>query len=686
MTSLPKLLTPGELHLSVRTYVSAIVASVLIPALLIAGWLATVAAAAHRSDLEQAAHGKVREIAAAIDREIISAEDLLMALATSPLLQNKDFENFYGQAVAVARRLDVLIAVRSLAAHQQLLNTGLPWGASLAEGANVPWTEPEQRQLLSGKPAVSDVFFGRLSNQMQIAVTLPVVRDSRVDLVISVGIRLERFADIVKSLDLSADQTAIVIDRTGTIITRTEKNEEFAGTKVVSPVPMPLPEVDHGKNRQGTAVHWYNRRSEVTGWIISISIPDSVLEAPSKFAVASFSVAGGLLLLSAVLLAHSLGGRLSHSVGRRLSVASAALAASEDQRLFAIEAAEVGTWHWDAATGQLTWSDSLRRIIGVAPGTPANRDVLKDCVHPADWPMIRQILGHALDEDGEDRFELDFRVVAPGSPEARWVRAKGRVGRDAFGRPLHVRGVLQDITARKAAEAERDALRRRHIQAQEEERLRLAHELHDQTGQSLTAALLELKGIETHARGIDRSRIRLLRVQLEQMGRTLHHIAWELRPASIDEVGLAGALSNYLSEWSAQFGIETDFHCDDTGIDALPDYSRTSIYRIVQECLTNIAKHAVGATLVSVVMERHDGVLQVMIEDNGSGFDVGAKGLGAKGLGAKAEADDKRRGLGLPGMSERLSLIGGSLEIESSVGGGTTVFVRIPIQLESTAA
>ena len=125
-----------------------------------------------------------------------------------------------------------------------------------------------------------------------------------------------------------------------------------------------------------------------------------------------------------------------------------------------------------------------------------------------------------------------------------------------------------------------------------------------------------------------------------------------------------------------QYRIEVDFHCDDSRLDVLPDYSRTSIYRIIQEGLTNVAKHADGATLVSVVIERRDGALQVMIEDNGSGFDAGSK----------ARADDKRRGLGISGMYERLSLIGGSLEIESSAGGGTTVFARIPIQMESSAA
>src|SRR5262249_45237437 len=158
-----------------------------------------------------------------------------------------------------------------------------------------------------------------------------------------------------------------------------------------------------------------------------------------------------------------------------------------------------------------------------------------------------------------------------------------------------VMATVVDITRRKlaaerlaAALTERDDLRRRFLRAQEEERLRLAQELHDQTGQELTAVMIELKGLETHISETDRDRLRLLRLQLERLGRTLHHVAWELRPASIDELGLASALAEYLSVWSAQCGIEADFHGDERRLDGLSDEVRTTIYRVVQKGLTNI--------------------------------------------------------------------------------------------------
>jgi signal transduction histidine kinase len=235
-----------------------------------------------------------------------------------------------------------------------------------------------------------------------------------------------------------------------------------------------------------------------------------------------------------------------------------------------------------------------------------------------------------------------------------------------------------DISARKLAAkqlnatiGERDNLRRRFIQAQEQERLRLAHELHDQTGQNLTAVMLEIKSIEGAVDEEMRPRFRLLRLLLEQMGRTLHHVAWELRPASIDELGLSSALTTYISEWGEQSGIATDFHCDDSQADGLSDEVSTVIYRVVQEALTNIVKHARAATSVSVVIKRVNAQLRVMVEDNGCGFD--AASLSESGA-------TRGSGLGLAGMRERLTLIGAEFEVESSVGSGTTILARIPIE------
>jgi signal transduction histidine kinase len=224
-------------------------------------------------------------------------------------------------------------------------------------------------------------------------------------------------------------------------------------------------------------------------------------------------------------------------------------------------------------------------------------------------------------------------------------------------------GLVQQRTA------ERDDLRRRLMSAQEEERLRLAHDLHDQTGQGMTAAILELKVIEPFVgkKGLDR--VRFLRKHLDELSKLLHRTAWELRPLSIDELGLTNALENYLSNWAKKLGINADFHCSDSELDGRSNEIRTTVYRVVQEGLTNIARHAVDATRVSVVIGMSEQTLYLVIEDNGRGFDPAATPLG----------------LGLAGMRERLLLVGGRLTVESSDSTGTTVFARIPIRFGSVA-
>jgi signal transduction histidine kinase len=218
---------------------------------------------------------------------------------------------------------------------------------------------------------------------------------------------------------------------------------------------------------------------------------------------------------------------------------------------------------------------------------------------------------------------------------------------------------------------------RRHLSiAEERERLRLSYELHDQAGQGLIAAILELNEIDAMIHGAARERLHLVRKKMEELGKTLHRIAWELRPPAIDELGLRKALASYIADWGEQCGTEVDFHCDDANLDEVPSEIGTTVYRIVQEGLTNILKHAHGPSDVSVVIRRVGATLQVTIEDNGCGFDVGAMAAKPGGYG----------GLGLDGMRGRLILIGGTLEVESAVGTGTTIFARIALDGQRSAA
>src|SRR6202044_3201843 len=116
--------------------------------------------------------------------------------------------------------------------------------------------------------------------------------------------------------------------------------------------------------------------------------------------------------------------------------------------------------------------------------------------------------------------------------------------------------------------------------AEERERLRLSYELHDQAGQDLIAAILELNEIDALIAGPAHERLHMVRKRMEELGKTLHRIAWELRPPAIDELGLKKALSSYIADWGEQCDTDVDFHCDDPHIDDVSNEIGTAIYRV----------------------------------------------------------------------------------------------------------
>jgi signal transduction histidine kinase len=238
-----------------------------------------------------------------------------------------------------------------------------------------------------------------------------------------------------------------------------------------------------------------------------------------------------------------------------------------------------------------------------------------------------------------------------------------------------------EIVERERTTAERDELRRQLASAEEEERRRIARELHDQLGQHLTALTL---GLDEARRLVDGqvpstpspmavpARLRTLLAQLgglaADMTRDARYLALELRPPELDDVGLESALHTYVTQWAARYGIEVELEVAGLAGRRLPGEVGTTLYRIVQEALTNVAKHA-DASQVSVIVEQPDDVVRLIVEDDGCGFDVEA---------TRARARAERR-LGLAGMRERAGLAGGQVTVESTPGDGTTVYVRLPV-------
>ncbi|MBI2216883.1 MAG: HAMP domain-containing protein [Candidatus Rokubacteria bacterium] len=207
------------------------------------------------------------------------------------------------------------------------------------------------------------------------------------------------------------------------------------------------------------------------------------------------------------------------------------------------------------------------------------------------------------------------------------------------------------------------------ITAQEEERRRIARELHDETGQSLTTLVVGLTTIAASGDlGAVRERARELRSVAARTLEEVHNLSRGLRPSVLDDLGLLAALERYLNEYGVSHGLAVDLHARGLDGQRLPGPVETAVYRIVQEALTNTAKHA-HATAVSVLVERRDGSLHLIVEDDGRGFEVD---------GVLAAQDIDRR-LGLHGMRERTALLGGSLTVESAPGHGTTIFVEVPL-------
>jgi signal transduction histidine kinase len=218
----------------------------------------------------------------------------------------------------------------------------------------------------------------------------------------------------------------------------------------------------------------------------------------------------------------------------------------------------------------------------------------------------------------------------------------------------------------ETAVSARTELARRLSTSQEDERRRFARDLHDSIGQSALALALGIDAVASTGPLPPPAVAALSEIRrvADALGREVHELALKLRPTALDDLGLHAALAQHIAAWSARSGVNVDFHSAEEEVGRLPPELETVLYRVVQEALTNVLKHA-HAHHVSVVVERHDGRVIAIVEDDGRGFDSTSPASGNR--------------LGLLGMRERVTLAGGTLEVESEPGRGTSVISKIPL-------
>jgi signal transduction histidine kinase len=224
----------------------------------------------------------------------------------------------------------------------------------------------------------------------------------------------------------------------------------------------------------------------------------------------------------------------------------------------------------------------------------------------------------------------------------------------------------------KEKEEERSQLLAKVIAAQEDERKRIARELHDEAGQLLTSLLLGITHLEQSlANPRLQEQASDLRSRTTEALEMMKDMALELRPSTLDDLGLVAALDRYAGDFGRKFAIDVDFQTLGFESVRLDPQTETALYRIVQEALTNVARHS-QAKHASVLLERHDDRAVVVVEDDGRGFDVEM---------VRTAALPSRK-LGLLGIEERAALVGGTLTIESRPRAGTAVFVDVPLARE----
>ena len=346
---------------------------------------------------------------------------------------------------------------------------------------------------------------------------------------------------------------------------------------------------------------------------------------------------------------------------------------SETRLRLALDAAKMGTFDWDVAGNHITWSRWHEELWGFAPGEFGRTyESFASRQHPDDVEALTQEVSRCIAE--RVPFVQEFRVVWPDG-SLHWVVGRGEFSFSADGVVDRMRGVVVEVTARREAEERRkeyaaalSALTDRLQNVRDEEAARISRELHDELGQALTGLRIDASRLERQlSRDTQQLEQRTLLERVTAMGRQIdltlqavRRLATELRPLILDDLGLAAAIEWQAQEFQKRTGIpcEASIRIDDT---ALAPALSTAFFRILQESLTNVARHA-HATHVDVVLTAKEDDICLRVVDDGNGI---------------PGQSSTSTSLGILGMRERAQAHGGTLTV-SSGPNGTTIEAHMP--------
>jgi two-component system sensor histidine kinase UhpB len=350
----------------------------------------------------------------------------------------------------------------------------------------------------------------------------------------------------------------------------------------------------------------------------------------------------------------------------------AALAASEERFQLAVSGASAGLWDLDVRTGEMYMASHFREIIGYGEAElPGEQRAYQALMHPDDLPRVQQCLKAHIEHHVP--FDVEYRIRQK-SGEYRWIQSRGQALWDPTGEPYRMVGWIMDVTDRKrdleALRTSREELQRlstyiEHVR--EEEKTRIARELHDDLGQLLTALKIDMARFEQQlgpakAPPLDDG-LRKIDAVIAQLVASVRRIATDLRPVMLDDLGPVPALEWFIEEFTARHGIAVKTRLDMDEV-AFNRDSGTEVFRMVQEALTNIARHS-GASEACVEIVREPPHCVVRVADNGRGAPAGARA--------------GRKSFGLLGMRERAARLGGELRVDTAPGRGFALTITLPL-------
>ncbi|MGJ5181113.1 ATP-binding protein [Bradyrhizobium oligotrophicum] len=652
-----------------------LVMAAAIPLILFAGWVVFLNARQARTDSRLAALETLNRVVGRLSSELGLQVEIAETLATSASLDAPDLDSFYIEAIRIKQARPLWETIELVDPKgNQVLNLLRPIGADLGATAD---RENFERILATRKAAIGGIGpIGPISGKRLVALRAPVERHGELKFVLTVALVPDAVSQILKGAGAPPGWVGVVVDAKGNIVARTIGEPFELGRPAGAAVRQAISEGSEGNytatTPEGARVDSiFKELPGTSGWSVHLGIPTDQLDAPVRRSAFVLASGGAVSLTLGMALVWFTARDISQRRLEQEAQAALALKASEERRRIMVDAADLGVFSLTVSTGDVIASGRTLQMLQLSDEAGHEDltlalDRVVEAIEPADRAAVRNALLHCR---GDEAVTVDFRTA---TPPARWLRVNGRCSQRPDTGGEVVVAVLVDINDSKRAELDRQRLLRRLGKAEEDERKRLSRELHDQIGQTVTGLLFGLKNVEQAIAQLPGQAAQLdslhaLQALASDIGRDIHQIAADLRPAALDDLGLYKAVEAFCSEWSRRFGVSTDVQTLGRA-GRLPPEVESAIYRAIQEALTNVAKHA-DARHVSVVLDRREEELRVIVEDDGKGFDPSRR----------ASPDGASQRLGLSFIEERISLLGGTLAIETEPRHGTTLFMTVPV-------